>query len=69
MNAAGAYFNRNLDSSDTKMSSATPKLTVSPKNFRTQDGLVEIYKEAYLTKRAHVRATRLSPVVIPKLDS
>jgi hypothetical protein len=69
MNAAGAYFNRNLDSSDTKTSSATPKLTVSPKNFSTQDGLVEIYKEAYLTKRAHVRATRLSPVVIPKLDS
>jgi hypothetical protein len=44
MNAAGAYFNRNLDSSDAKTSSATPKLTVPPKNFRTQDRLVEIYE-------------------------
>jgi len=43
MNAAGAYFNRNLDSSDAKTSSATPKL-IPPKNFRTQDRLVEIYE-------------------------
>jgi hypothetical protein len=44
MNPVGAYFNRNLDRSGAKTSSAMLKLTVPPKNFRTQGRLVEIYE-------------------------